>query len=79
MPAPVPMEPMDTYLCVLLDLNLINATTTYTQSEICSTIASNQTSFDAIYNNPAARMNARTTYLSTAQMIDVRDKRGDCG
>lgn len=73
------MEPMDTYLCVLLELTLINDTTAYTQRQICKIITANQTAFDEVYDNPVARANARNTYLSTAQSIVVYDKTEDCG
>jgi hypothetical protein len=73
------MEPMDTKLCVLLELNLINASVVYTQTQICSIIANNQTAFDTIYNDPVARADARNTYLGTAQIIDVQNKSEDCG
>lgn len=73
------MEPMDSYLCVLLDLQLINSTAVYTQSQICSIIVANQTDFDNIYNNPTALNAARTQYMGTAQVIEVIDKAEDCG
>ncbi len=77
-PTPTPMEPMDTYLCVLLKLDLINPAVVYTQVQICGIIAANQTDFDTIYNNPVSRQAARTQYLSTASMIDVIDKDEEC-
>ncbi len=80
MPNPVtPMEPMDTKLCVLLQLQLINSTTTYTQTEICGIISNNQSSFDAIYNNPVSRQAARNEFLDEAKRIIVVDKQEDCG
>lgn len=78
MPTPAPMEPMDTKICVLLELNLVNATTAYTQTQICTIISSNQTSFDAIYNDPVARLAARNKYLTTSQNIVVYDRTEDC-
>lgn len=79
MPNPTSMEPMDSYLCVLLELNLIQANTTYQQSAICDAIANNQTDFDDIYNDPVALQAARDKYMGTAQVISVVDKREDCG
>ena len=77
-PVPTPMEPMDTYLCVLLQLSLINPAVVYTQVQICGIIATNQTDFDNIYNNPVARLTARTQYMSTASLIEIIDKDDDC-
>jgi hypothetical protein len=68
-------------LCVLLELNLISVTSPvpYTQDQICDIISNNQTAFDAIYDDPAARKAARDEYLEDAQRVIVVDKREDCG
>ena len=75
------MEPMDTYLCVLLDLNLTTSSpvSPYTQTQICGIISDNQTSFDGIYNDPAARQAAKDEFMDEARRIIVFDKEQDCG
>lgn len=75
---PTPMEPMDSYLCILLQLHVINSSTTYTQAQICSYVAQNQTYVDDIMGDPPALAAVRNQYLQEAQTIVVLDKQEDC-
>lgn len=76
---PTPMEPMDSYLCILLDLKVINSSTQYTQAQICSYVAQNQTYINDIMSDPPALAAIRNQYLTEAQSIVVLNKAEDCG
>lgn len=79
MPGPTPMEPMDSYLCILLDLHVINSSTQYTQTQICAYVAQNKTHIDNIMGDPPALAAIRSQYLQEAQSIIVLNKAEDCG
>ena len=78
MPTPQPMEPMDSYLCILLSIDVISSDKQYTQTQICVYVAENQTQIDNIMNNPQQLAAVRYEYMSEAQSIVVLDKTEDC-
>ncbi len=78
MPTPQPMEPMDSYLCILLSIDVISPTRTYTQQQICAYVAQNQTQIDNIMSSPVQLFSVRQQYLTEAQNIVVLDKTEDC-
>jgi len=78
MPTPQPMEPMDSYLCILLSIDVIGTSRPYSQQEICAYVAQNQTTIDNIMNSPPQLASVRHQYLAEAQGIVVIDKTEDC-
>jgi hypothetical protein len=78
MPTPMPMEPMDTYLCILLSINVITTTQTYTQAQICYYVAENQTTINNVMSSPVKLQSVRTQYMTQAQSIIVINKTENC-
>lgn len=78
MPTPQPMEPMDSYLCILLSINVITSTRTYTQQQICAYVAQNQTYINTVMGDPVQLAAVRLQYMSEAQLIVVLDKTEEC-
>lgn len=78
MPTPQPMEPMDSYLCILLSMDVITSTRPYTQQQICAYVAQNQTQVNYIMSHPVELEAVRQQYLAEAQSIVVLDKSEDC-
>lgn len=78
MPTPMPMEPMNTYLCILLSIDVISTSQTYTQAQICTYVAENQTTIDNVMSDPPKMYAVRTQYMSQAQSIIVINKTENC-
>ena len=73
-----PMEPMDTKLCVLRELNLIQSPATYIQTEICTIIAQNRQAFDGICDDPVQRQAAVDANMDKVRRPILIDKLEDC-
>lgn len=78
MPTPQPMEPMNTYLCILLSINVITTSQTYTQAQICTYVAENQTTITNVMSDPAKLYSVRSQYMQDAQSIIVVNKTENC-
>lgn len=78
MPAPQPMEPMDSYLCILLSIDVITTSRAYTQQEICGYVAQNQTYVNSVMSDPVALKQVQDEYMTDAQNVEVIDKQEDC-
>lgn len=78
MPTPQPMEPMDTYLCILLSIDVISTSQTYTQTQICGYVNEYQTTINNVMSDPVKLHGVRTQYMQDAQSIIVINKSENC-